>query len=330
MARDSCPALPVRKRLRRRYSDARMQTPAITQTRGFEVSPRLFRRIAFGTVAMLVLIVGTGATVRLTGSGLGCTHWPTCGGVGDPLPKSYHSYVEFGNRVVSGVTVLATLLLALTAWLTPTLGRGARLLAAAVFVGTLGQAPLGAVTVYYDLHPYLVISHLLLSLVVLALGVLVALDASRLVRGGAAPLPGSVRWGGLVLVAAVSVLVVTGTLSTAAGRFPGSSGSTVVPRLGDFHDAVWLHVRAAAAFGIVFAVLAGWSWLRRGEYPWLLRGCGVLLAAALAQVAIGELQYRTYGSVPWGVVVLHVVVAASVFALTVGLVGRLWRPVGIH
>lgn len=307
-----------------------METPAITQTRGFEVPARLFHRIAIATVAMLVLIVGTGATVRLTGSGLGCTHWPTCGGISDPLPKSYHSYVEFGNRVVSGVTVLATLVLAVAAWLTPALGRGARLLATGVFVGTLGQAPLGAVTVHYDLHPYLVISHLLLSLVVLGLGVLVSLEAARLVRGGAAPLPSPVRWGGLVLVGAASVLVVTGTLSTAAGRFPGSSGSTVVPRLGDFHDAVWLHVRAAAAFGIVFVVLASWSWLRRAEFPWLVRGCAVLLATVLAQVGIGELQYRTYGTVPWGVVVLHVVVAASVFALTVGLAARLWRPVGIH
>jgi len=275
---------------------------------------------------MLVLIVATGATVRLTGSGLGCPHWPTCNAT-HALPKGYHSDIEFSNRIVSGVTVLSTLVLALAAWRTPGLGRRGRWLATVAFVGTLAQAPLGAITVYYDLNPYLVISHLLLSLMVLGVAVLALLEAARLVRGGAATLPALPRAGGTVLLAAVTVLVVTGTLSTAAGRFPGNSGSKVVPRLGTFHSAVWLHVRAVAAFGIVFLVLAGWAWVKRREFPWLVRACGGLLVVLLAQMGIGELQYRTYGTVPWWVVVLHVVAAAAVFGWTVGMVARLWRPV---
>jgi heme A synthase len=162
---------------------------------------------------------------------------------------------------------------------------------------------------------------------VLGLGVLVALEAARLTRGAAAALPGLARAAGAVLLAAVGVLVVTGTLSTASGRFPGSSGSTLVPRLGNFYDSVWLHVRAVAAFGIVFLALAGWAWTKRREFTWLLRGCAGLLAILLAQMAIGEVQYRTYGHVPWWLVVVHVVVAAGLFAWTVGLVARLWRPV---
>jgi heme A synthase len=146
------------------------------------------------------------------------------------------------------------------------------------------------------------------------------------VRGASTPLPAVARVGGAVLFAAVAVLVVTGTLSTAAGRFPGSSGSQVVPRLGTFHSAVWLHVRAVAAFGIVFLVLAAWAWLQRARFPWLIRGCAGLLAILLVQMGLGELQYRTYGTVPWWVVVLHVVAGAALFAWTVGLTARLWRP----
>jgi len=171
-----------------------------------------------------------------------------------------------------------------------------------------------------------VISHLLLSLTVLGLGVLVLLEAARLVRGAAPPLPAIARLGGAVLLAAIGVLVVTGTLSTAAGRFPGSSGTQVVSRLGTFYPAVWLHVRAVAAFGIVFLVLAAWAWVQRSRFPWLLRGCAGLLAILLVQMGIGELQYRTYGTVPWWVVMFHVVVAATLFAWTVGLTARLWRP----
>jgi cytochrome c oxidase assembly protein subunit 15 len=299
---------------------------ALPRRRALELSPAAFRRLAAWTVGALVLIVATGATVRLTGSGLGCPHWPTCNAT-HALPKGYHSDIEFSNRVVSFLTVLSALALAVGAWRTPSLGRRGRWLATGVAAGTLAQAPLGAITVYYDLDPYLVISHLMLSLTVLGLGVLVLLEAARLVRGGAAPLPALSRLGGGALLAAVGVLVVTGTLSTAAGRFPGSSGTQVVSRIGSFYPAVWLHVRAVAAFGIVFLVLAGWAWWHRSRFPWLVRGCAGLLAILLAQMGIGELQYRTYGTVPWWVVVLHVVAAAALFAWTVGVVARLWRPV---
>jgi cytochrome c oxidase assembly protein subunit 15 len=290
------------------------------------VSPVVFRRIAFAAVGVLILIVATGATVRLTGSGLGCPEWPTCT-TQHALPQSYHSYIEFSNRLMSAVTVFTTLALALAAWRTRGLGRRGKWLATAVFVGTLAQAPLGAITVYYDLNPYLVITHLLLSLTVLALAVLTQLEASRLVRGAAVPLPAIARLGGLVLLGAVVVLAVSGTVATGAGRFPGSSGSQIVPRLASFYPAVYWHVRAVAAFGIVFLVLAGWAWTKRSAYPWLLRGCAVLLAILAAQMAIGEVQYRTYGDVPWWLVLLHVATAATLVAWTVGVVARIWRPV---
>src|SRR5262249_56276323 len=71
------------------------------------VSPIVFRRIAFAAVGVLILIVATGATVRLTGSGLGCPHWPTCTAQ-HALPRGYHSDVQFTNPVVPAITVLTT------------------------------------------------------------------------------------------------------------------------------------------------------------------------------------------------------------------------------
>ena len=291
------------------------------------VSPVVFRRVALAAVGMLVLIVASGATVRLTGSGLGCPEWPTCT-TQHALPQSYHSYIEFGNRVVSAVTIFTTLALVVAAWATRGLGRYGRWLATAVFVGTLAQAPLGAITVYYDLDPYLVITHLLLSFTLVSLAALTLLEASRLVRSEGSALPVIARLGGLALVVAVVVLAVSGTAATAAGRFPGSSGAKIVPRLGSFYPAVYWHVRAVAMFGIVFLVLAAWAWTRRSAHPWLVRGCVGLLAILAAQMAIGEVQYRTYGDVPWWLVLIHVATAASLVGWTVGLAGRLWRPVG--
>jgi cytochrome c oxidase assembly protein subunit 15 len=294
--------------------------------RRFAVSAVVFRRVAFVAVGVLILIVATGATVRLTGSGLGCPEWPTCTTT-HALPQSYHSDIEFSNRVVSAITVFTTLGLAVAAWLTRGLSRRGKWLATAVSLGVIAQAPFGAIVVYYDLNPYLVIGHLLLSLTVLGLAVLVLLEAARFVRGAAPALPGLARAASGVLLLAVSVLVVSGTVATAAGRFPGNNGTDVVPRLGSFYPAVYWHVRAVAVFGIVFLALAGWAWLRRAEFPWLLRGCAGLLAILLVQMGIGEAQYRTYGSVPWWVVVIHVTMAALLFAWTVGLAGRIWRPI---
>jgi cytochrome c oxidase assembly protein subunit 15 len=299
---------------------------ALSRSRALELSPARFRQLAIAAVAMLILIVGTGATVRLTGSGLGCPHWPGCEQQ-DVLPKGYHSYVEFSNRVVAFFTVVTTLALAVGALRTRGLDRRAMVLAWIVFGGTLAQAPLGAITIYFDLNPYLVIAHLLLSLAVIGVAVLVLLEATQLLRGVGTAFPSAVRALGGLLLVAITFLVVTGTLSTASGKFPGSNGDTKVHRLGAFEPAVSLHVKAVATFGVVFLLLAAWAVRNRRRYPWLVRGCVGLLAILLAQMAVGETQYLTYGTVPWWVVLIHVILAAALFGWTVGLVARLWRPV---
>ena len=310
-----------------------MSSVSVPQRRlALRLSPTGFRRVARVAVGVLVLILASGATVRLTGSGLGCPsvtfNLSACvEAYGAP---GYHADIEFFNRAASGLTVLVVLALAMAAWRTYGIGLRAKLLAAGTLVATFGQAALGAVTVHYNLNPYLVISHLLLALVALGLGVLVLLEADRAIEGCGVPLPPLARVGGASLLAAVTALVVSGTLSTAAGRFPGSRGATVVPRLWDFHSAVYWHVRAVALFGVVFVVLAAWAWRERARFPWLLRGCGGLLAILLAQMALGEVQYRTYGTVPWAVVMIHVTLAAALFAWTVGLAARFWRPVMRH
>ena len=103
---------------------------ALSRRRALTLSPEAFRWLALGAVAMLILIVASGATVRLTGSGLGCPHWPTCTAT-HAAPRGYHSDIEFSNRVISVFTVLSTLLLGVGAWRTRGLGRRAKWLATA-------------------------------------------------------------------------------------------------------------------------------------------------------------------------------------------------------
>jgi heme A synthase len=132
----------------------------------------------------------------------------------------------------------------------------------------------------------------------------------------------------VLLYAATTFMVVTGTLATASGKFPGSSGDKYVRRLGRFEPSVALHVKAVAAFGIAFLLLAAWTW--RHRVRWLLVGLVGLLALLAGQMAVGESQYRMYGTIPWWVVLIHVALAATLFAWVTGLVTRVWRPVGHH
>ena len=264
---------------------------------------------------MLVVIVASGATVRMTGSGLGCEHWPGCQ-AGDPFPKTgYHSFIEFSNRIVSAVAILATLVTWIASLRTPGLPRWTRWVAGAAFFGTLLQAPLGAITVHYKLNPWLVGSHLLLSMVVLALGVLVALEAWNL-RGD--PVPRYVRlFAGLVGVSC-GALLLSGVLSTAAGPH---SGSVDVPRVWRFEPAVYVHVRATAVFFVTVLVLLWWlGYHSRGHLRWVF----TLLVVLAVQMVVGEIQYRTH--LPIWLVILHVTLAALVWAAAVVVVATLWRP----
>jgi cytochrome c oxidase assembly protein subunit 15 len=275
-------------------------------------------------VGALWLIVVTGAAVRLTDSGLGCRHWPGCER-GHPLPaKDYHAFIEFGNRVVGGVTIVLVLLTALAALRTPELSRGARRLAFGVFAGTLAQAPLGYLAVKTDLRWPVVASHLLLSMIVLAGAVMLALDVFAVVRGRAEPLvPLELRRLGILTALACLVLLVTGTLATAAGPHSGG-GAEHVDRLWRLQPLVYTHAAAVGVFGFSLVFVLGYLASRREQWPRLfVLGLGVLVLL-LAQMALGEVQYRTH--LPWPLVLVHVGFAAAVWGALVAFVTVLWRP----
>jgi cytochrome c oxidase assembly protein subunit 15 len=298
-----------------------METGAQTLGRARELalSAENYRRIAIASAVMLVVIMATGATVRLTGSGLGCEHWPGCQ-EHHFEPRSFHSFVEFGNRVVAFLTIVVTLV----AWVAARFARATRpmrRLALLTFLGTLAQAPLGAITIHYNLNPWLVLSHFLLSIVVLTLGVVLAVEATRFARGAAAGEPLWTRAGSLLVAVSAGVLIFSGTLATASGKYPGSSGSTLVRRLFAFETIVYWHVRATAVFGISFALLMLWLWRTGSRH---LRGGLIVLVLLAAQMTVGEVQYRT--SLPWWLVLIHVTLAATVWASVVAFVYTLWRP----
>jgi cytochrome c oxidase assembly protein subunit 15 len=124
-----------------------------------------------------------------------------------------------------------------------------------------------------------------------------------------------------VLVAACAVLVVTGTLSTAAGPHPGDSAD--IERFWNLLEAIEIHVRATAVFGVGFLLLLGYLVRNRERVGLLLHAAVALLALILVQMAIGEVQWRN--ELPWWLVLVHVGLAGAIWGWTVGLVAALWR-----
>ena len=278
--------------------------------------------MALWSAISLYLIILSGATVRLTGSGLGCEGWPGCG-QGRLFPeKDHHQAVEFGNRVVAILPLTLSVLAWVASWRLPAAPAWVTRLAFGVAAATVFQAPMGLITIRLDLDPIAVLAHFVLAIAALGGAVVVAIEARALERGGSEPAVSVwVRRGGLALGAVCFVLVLTGTLVTAAG--PHAGDPDVVDRLWRLTEAMWVHVRASAAFGLGFLALLVYLWRQRPATDALLRVAGVLLALLLVQMAVGELQYRN--ELPWWLVLVHVSLAAAIWAATVALVTYMWR-----
>ena len=274
------------------------------------VTPIQYRRVAYVTLASLTLIVLTGAAVRLTDSGLGCENWPKCGGT--PLPPlSTHALIEFGNRAVSGVVGVITVIAAVLAFTRRPFRRDLATLALLLPLGVLAQAVLGGFTVLNHLAPGFVMAHFSLSLLILVAAFALAWRSTY--EPGTRPRSAdrlavwSVR--GLFPLGALTIFA--GTAATAAGPHSGGFTGQVVHRLhfkgADTLDwTIHQHATIAAIFGV--AVIGVWFLhRRRGASAQELEPLTVLGVLLAAQGLVGSVQYEL--KLPSEMVWVHVSLA---------------------
>ena len=274
------------------------------------VTPAQYRRVAYITLAALTLIVLTGAAVRLTGSGLGCPDWPKCYGSALP-PLSTHALIEFGNRALSGLVGVMTVLAAVLAFTRRPFRRDLALLALSLPLGVVAQAVLGGFTVREHLAPGFVMGHFALSMIILVAAVALAWRSTH--EPGSRP-RSTDRWSvwsvrGLAPLGALTIFA--GTAATAAGPHAGGSPGQRIHRLHfkGQDTLTWVvhrHATIAAVFGV--AVIAVWLLRRRrGATQDALEPLTVLGLLLAAQGLVGSVQYEL--KLPTDIVWVHVTLA---------------------
>jgi len=240
-------------------------------------------------------IVVTGASVRITGSGLGCSTWPECTpGSFTPTPEQpespLHAWIEFGNRLLTFVLLINALLLFIA--ILRNRRRELRKLGAIQLVGILAQGVLGGITVLTGLNPATVAAHFLLSIVLIA----AALSLRQRAHGKT---PTDIKLTPLtrrlarVTLTLTALVIFAGTIVTGSGPH---AGDDLAERFNlDPRTMSWIHADLVIALvGVTVALLIA---TRLGESEATRNTWGVslrnFLLICLAQGLIGYTQYFT-------------------------------------
>jgi cytochrome c oxidase assembly protein subunit 15 len=298
------------------------------------VSPRTFAIVAQTAMAFLVLIVFSGAAVRTTGSGLGCPDWPDCRGTFLPAFEK-HTWMEYSNRLLSSVVGVICIAVGVLAFRRRPFRRDLVVPGVVLALGVCGEGAIGAAAVAFHLHWPVVIAHYLLSLVLLAAATTIVgrLREEPAAAAAARPLEAADRRVGApagadrpvalatrALVVYGALIIVLGTLATAAGPHAGGAGTgDVVERLrvfgaGTLVTLIKIHGHLAAAMGVGAVVL----WLvarHRRAGTALRRGLTGLCLLLALQGALGLWQYHT--QLPAEIVWVHSSLPAVMWALLV-------------
>lgn len=289
-------------------------------------------------LVLLVAIVVTGAGVRLTGSGLGCTDWPRCTQKTFTPSTDLHAKIEFYNRMITGLVSVAVVLAVLGSLRRAPRRKDLVWLSLGLVGGVVAQIVLGGLVVLSDLNPWLVQGHFVVSMALVANATVLTHRAG--LPDGVAPrpvvTPALLAWG-KALVGLAMVVLLTGTLVTGSGPHSGHNEAEMGASLAEQREAAAsvrrlpIHVHDAARIhGIAMMVFLGATiWvlvqLRRHQPKGqLLAATTTLLTVLLLQGAIGYTQYFT--GVPPGLVALHILGASLVWVAVLMVLLRMRAP----
>ncbi|TQL53618.1 COX15/CtaA family protein [Subtercola boreus] len=270
------------------------------------------RVLAWASLVVQIILIGTGGAVRLTGSGLGCPTWPQCteGSFVSTPEMGVHGIIEFTNRLLTFVVVLVSIAVFVAVLRIRKERRDLFVLTLLQGLSIPLQAVIGGITVLTGLNPYIVGLHFVVSIGLVVVTTMLVYRVYTGRRGAAVGLTLAVPAWYLAVsrLAAVFVglAVALGILTTGSGPHAGDAAT---PRNG-LNTDVMEHLHSYPAY-VLFALtllLVVVALVRGLPRRWVV----TLLVIELAQIAVGLTQSRL--GLPPALVVLHMVLAASLVA----------------
>lgn len=257
-----------------------------------ELSPRTYARMTVMALVMVSVIIVTGAAVRLTGSGLGCSDWPTCEQGKLIQATNHHQTIEQVNRLFTGVMIVALAITVLGALRRRPRRRDLTWLSVSLVAGVFGQAIVGGIVVLTHLHPLAVQQHYVLSIVIVTASMVLARRSRE--EGERRPtVSPAIRRHVQAVVVGTALAIVAGTVVTGTNIHSGASDEgDPVRRLGFAITSVTrVHSVVVLAMLALTLALAWRLRTRPAERVVLEDPMSLFLLAGGTQAGIGYLQY---------------------------------------
>jgi len=289
-------------------------------------SARAYSRVTFVALVLLCTIVVTGAAVRLSGSGLGCSDWPRCNSQKFIDVSSTHGAIEQVNRLFTGLVAVGVALAVLGSYRLSERRRNLVRLSWGLVGGVIGQVVLGGIVVLTDLHPLANQGHFVLSMILVSTAtVLWENSKTKLISevGSSKPLSPMVHRLAVGVVVGVVGSIFTGTVVTGTGPHAGDEEARrfgfEIESVARVHGSSVL-VTLTLLLGLIVVVR------RRAEYWDRLGGTlEALLAVGALQATVGYVQY--FNDIPAVLVCVHVAGATAMMIAVVRFAHRVFsRP----
>ena len=308
----------------------------------FSISQSQYQKITKVSLLLLAFIIITGAAVRLSGSGLGCSDWPTC--ENDQLVAEIddvHAMVEFVNRVITGFVALAVMIAVLGSLFRVPKRKDLIYLSIGLVVGVVIQVIVGALVVREHLPPSLVITHFLVSMVLVWNAVELDHRARSDDKSEHSSPPMLLKRMTKLIVGLGALVIITGTIVTGSGPHSGAENQQILDALEsqgtassianleleverlpfDVPDVARIHGISVMLFLLLTLRLL---FVIKRHSPEFITVGQNLMAVIVIQAAIGYFQYFT--GVPALLVGVHVAGATLIWIMILRLYLEVNRP----
>lgn len=281
--------------------------------KGRQISPSGYTWVTRFALILLCVIVVSGAAVRLTGSGLGCSDWPRCNSEKFIDVSTTHGAIEQINRLFTGLVTAIVIAAVLAARFRVPYRKDLVMLSWGLVAGVIGQIVLGGIVVLTDLHPLANQGHFILSMVLVANALILHQRAKtdrKLDR--LSTLSGLQKLIRLTVVMG-SVALFTGTIVTGSGPHAGDEKA----RRFDLAITTVARIHGISVLvAIALLLIVAWK-MKQQRAQQLFGPLEMVLVIAILQATVGYVQY--FNDIPALLVGIHIFGATMFFLSLVNL-----------